>query len=120
MAWLARWIITAIALVIAAWIVPGIHVTDDPGWVAVVVTAAVLGLVNAVLRPVLTLLSCGCIILTLGVFTLFINGFTLWLSAWVAENWLEVGFFIDGYWPAFFGAIVVSVVSFILSVALTE
>lgn len=120
MALLVRWGITALALVVAAWIVPGIEVVDNPGWAAVLVTAAVLGLVNAIVRPVLVLLSCGCVILSLGIFLLFINGFTLWLSAWVSENWLELGFHIDGYWPAFFGGILVSIVSFLLSLILPD
>ena len=112
---LVRWGIIALALVVTAWIVPGIEVTDERGWLAILVTAAVLGFINAIVRPVLVLLSCGCIVLTLGVFLLFINGFTLWLAGWIAENWLDVGFEIDGYWPAFFGGIIVSIVSFILS-----
>lgn len=120
MAILIRWGITALALVVAAWIVPGIEVTDNPGWAAVIVTAAVLGLMNAIVRPVLILLSCGCIVLTLGIFLLFINGFTLWLSAWIAENWLDLGFHIDGYWPAFFGGILVSIVSFVLSLIIPD
>lgn len=112
---LVRWLIIAAALVVAAWIVPGIDVTDTNGWVAVLVTAAVLGVINTFVRPILQILSCGCIVLTLGLFLLVINAATLALAAWISENWLDVGFRVDGFWPAFFGALIVSIVSYILS-----
>src|SRR5690554_3220797 len=108
---LIRWLIFGVALVATAWIVPGVEITDDRGWLAVGVTAAVLAVLNAVLKPILVVLSCPLVIITLGLFVLVINGFILWLSAWIAENWFEVGFEIDGYWPAFFGGIIVSIVS---------
>ena len=72
---LLRWIVTALALFVAAWLVPGIRVAGQ-GWVVFSVMAVILGLVNAVVRPVLKLLSCPLIILTLGVFVLVINGMT--------------------------------------------
>jgi putative membrane protein len=112
-----RWVIVAASLFAAAWLVPGIHVSGN-GWIAVGVTAVVLGLVNALLRPILKLLSCALIVVTLGIFALFINGFTLLMAAHIAHDWFGLGFVIDGYWPAFWGAIVVSVVSFLLSVFL--
>jgi putative membrane protein len=79
----------------------------------------VLGLVNAVLRPILALLSCGCIIATLGLFMLVINTATFLIASNIT-NWLlqGQGFQVQGFWPAFFGALVVSVVSFILSMVL--
>ncbi len=117
---LIRWIIVAIALVVAMALIPGIRVEDTNAWIAVGVMAAVLGLVNAILRPILAFLSCGCITATLGLFMLVINGFTLWLSSWIAQNWLNVGFYVDGIWPAFWGAIIVSIVSFVLSLILVD
>ncbi|RIK41065.1 MAG: hypothetical protein DCC58_12995 [Chloroflexi bacterium] len=112
---LVRWLMIAASLVVAAWLVPGIEVTDTNGWVAVLVTAAVLALINTFVRPILQLLSCGCIILTLGLFLLVINAATFAMAAYISENWLDVGFHVDGFWPAFFGALIVSVVSFLLS-----
>lgn len=112
--WILRWLIVALALVIAAWLVPGIEVSGE-GWLAVLVTAAVLSILNLILRPILVLLSCGLIILTLGLFMLVVNALVLWLSAWVSEEIFEVGFTVDGFWPAFFGGIIVSIVSFILN-----
>ena len=84
------------------------------------IMAIILGLVNAVLRPLLKLLTCPLILLTLGLFSLVINGFTLWLSSWIAINWFEVGFYVDGFWAAFLGGLVVSIVSLILSAILMD
>jgi len=117
---LLRWIISAIALIIAVWLVPGIRIEDTNAWVAVFVVAAILGFVNAFIRPVLQFLSCGFIILTLGLFLLVINAATLALSSWIAVNWLNVGFYIDGFWPALLGSIVVSIVSTVLSMFLPD
>ena len=112
---LFRWIIVAIALGAAVWLIPGISVKDEKAWIAVAVMAVVLALVNAIIRPILAFLSCGCIIATMGLFMLLINAFTLWLSSYIAVNWLDVGFSVDGFWPAILGGIVVSIVSFVLS-----
>lgn len=110
---LLHWLITAIALVAALFLVPGITVEGN-AYVAVGVTAALLGLINAFLRPVLQFAACGCIVLTLGLALPVINAFTLWLSAYVASEWFGIGFVVDGFWPAFWGGIIVSVVSFVL------
>ena len=116
---LIRWLITSLSLFVAAWLVPGIHV-DGNAWVIYAVMAIILGLVNALVRPVLTLLSCPLIILTLGLFVLVINGLTLWLASAIAVNWFDIGFYVDGFWAAFLGALVVSLVSVILSALVKE
>jgi len=115
-----RWLINFLALFAAAWLVKGITVEDGGGWTVFAVMAIILGLVNAVLRPLLKLLTCPLILLTLGLFTLVINGFTLWLSSWIAVNWLDVHFEVQGFWAAFWGALVVSIVSVILSAVLMD
>jgi putative membrane protein len=115
-----RWIIVALSLVAAALLIPGIYIDDASGWFAVIITAAILGLVNALIRPILAFLSCGCIVLTMGLFMLVINAFTLWLSSWIAVNLLGVGFYVKDFWSALFGGIVVSIVSFVLSLLLTD
>lgn len=117
---LIRWIIVAISLVVAVAVIPGIRVEDTNAWIAVGVMAVVLGLVNAIIRPILAFLSCGCIVATLGLFMLVINAFTLWLSAWIAQNWLNIGFYVDGFLPALLGGIVVGLVSFVLSMVLVD
>jgi putative membrane protein len=115
-----RWLINFLALFAAAWLVKGITVEGGDGWTVFAIMAIILGLVNAVLRPLLKLLTCPLILLTLGLFTLVINGFTLWLSSWIAVNWFDVGFYVDGFWAAFWGALVVSIVSLILSAILMD
>jgi putative membrane protein len=111
---LIRWIITSISLFIAAWLVPGIRVQSE-AWTIFAVMAVILGLVNAVIRPILKLLSCPLIILTLGLFVLVINGFTLWLASIIAVRWFHVGFYVDDFWAAFLGALIVSLVSVVLT-----
>lgn len=111
---LIRWVITSISLFVAAWLVPGIRVDED-GWKVFALMAVVLGLVNAIVRPLLKFLSCPLIILTLGVFVLVINGLTLWIASSVATSWFGVGFHVDGFIPAFLGALIVSIVSVILN-----
>jgi putative membrane protein len=115
-----RWLIIAASLVVAAWIVPGIYVDSASAWIAVGVMAIVLGFVNAFIRPLLAMLSCGCIVATMGLFMLVVNAVTLWLSAYITSNWLGIGFRIDGFWPAFWGSIIVSIVSFVLSMFLID
>ena len=114
---LLRWIITAFALFCAAWLLQGRGITvDGSGWVVYAVMAAVLGLVNAVIRPLLKFLTCPLIVLTLGLFTLVINALTLWLSSWIAVNWFNVGFYVEDFWAALLGSVIVSIVSVVLSV----
>ena len=116
---LIRWIIASLALFAAAWLVPGIRVEGD-AWVVFAVMAVILGLVNAVVRPFLKLLTCPLILLTLGLFVLVINGVTLWLASDIAVNWFHVGFYVDGFWSAFLGALIVSAVTIILSALVKE
>jgi putative membrane protein len=114
-----RWAIIAFSLFVAAWLVPGIRVEGN-AWVIFTVMAVILGLVNAVVRPILTLLTCSLVILTLGLFVLVINALTLWLASSIAVNWFHVGFYVDGFWSAFLGALIVSIVSVILSAAVRD
>ncbi len=110
---LIRWASVSFSLFVAAWLIPGI-VVESNGWMVYAGMAVVLGLMNASIRPLLKLLTCPLIILTLGLFTLVINGITLWLASVVA-NWLGVGFIVENFWAAFWGAIIVSVVSVLLT-----
>lgn len=116
---LIRWIIVACSLFVAAWLVPGIRVEGN-AWLIFTVMAVILGLVNAIIRPILALLTCSLIILTLGLFVLVINALTLWLASAIAVNWFHVGFYVDGFWAAFLGALIVSIVSVILSAILRD
>lgn len=114
-----RWIILCFALFVAAWLVPGIRVRED-AWTAYAAMAVILGLVNAVVRPLLKLLSCPLIILTLGLFVLVINGIALWLASRIAVDWFGVGFYVDGFGAAFLGALIVSIVSVILNLLVKD
>ena len=116
---LVRWVIAALALFVAAWLVPGIAV-DGNGWVVYAVMAVILGLVNAIVRPLLKLMTCPLILLTLGVFVLVINALTLLLASSIAVNWFNVGFYVDGLWAAFLGGLIVSIVTVILSALVRE
>ena len=116
---LIRWIIVACSLFVAAWLVPGIRVEGN-AWLIFTVMAVILGLVNAIIRPILVLLTCSLIILTLGLFVLVINALTLWLASAIAVNWFHVGFYVDGFWAAFLGALIVSIVTIILSAVVKE
>ena len=112
-----RWTINAIALFAAVYFVPGIHLQS--GWTSILWLALIFGLINAFLRPLLKLLTCPLIFLTLGLFTLLINTFLFWLTGQVG-TWFGVGFTIDGFWTAFLGGLVVTVVSVVMSLFLKD
>jgi putative membrane protein len=107
MGFLIRLVVNAVALIAVAYLVPGVHVS---GFVGALIAALILGIVNAVLRPVLVILSLPLEILTLGLFTLVINALLFLLV-----GKLGVGLYVDGFWPAFWGAIVLWIVSWVLS-----
>jgi len=113
---LIRWIISAIAVLATTWLIPGIAI-DGNGILVAFAVALVLGLVNAIIRPILILLSCGCIVATLGLFMFVVNAATLMLASQVSQ-WLGLGFYIEGFWPALFGSIVISIVTWLLSIFL--
>ena len=108
-----RWLINAVALYAAVAIVPGIT-PQTTNWLSFIWLALIFGFLNALLRPLLKLLTCPLIFLTLGVFTLVINTFMFWLAGVVGTNF-GVGFTVQGFWPAFLGGLIVSVVSVVLT-----
>jgi len=115
-----RWLIIVISLFVAVWVVPGIYVSGTNAWIAFGMMAIILGLVNALIKPILKFLSCGCIVVTMGLFLIVINAFTLWLSSWVAINWFSINFHVDSIWAALMGSIIVSIVSFILNLLVPD
>jgi len=112
-----RWAINAVAIFLAIRFVPGISLQS--GWVSVIWLALIFGLVNAFLRPLLSILTCPLIILTLGLFTLLINTFLFWLTGQIGQLF-GIGITIDGLLPAFLGGLVVSIVSVVLSLILRD
>ncbi len=110
-----RWAINAVALYAAIALLSGHGITaQSTNWLSLIWLALIFGLVNALLRPLLTILTCPLIILTLGLGTLLINTFLFYLSGLIG-TYFGVGFLIDGFWPAFLGGLIVSVVSILLS-----
>ncbi len=118
---LIRWLITSIAVAAAILLVPGITVAQDSSaWLTIVGLALVLGFVNAIIRPILSFLSCGCIVATFGLFMLVINAAMLMLAGSWSNALFNTGITIEGFWPALWGSIVISVVSFLLSVFIPD
>jgi putative membrane protein len=114
-------LITAIAVAAAILLVPGITVAPtSSAWFTIAFVALVLGFVNAIIRPILSFFSCGCIIATFGLFMLVINALMLMLAGNWANGLFNTGLTIEGFWPAFWGSIVISVVSFLLSVFIPD
>lgn len=117
MSFLVRLLVNAAALWVATRVVPG--VTYEGGWLPFLGVALVFGIVNATIRPVAKILTFPLIILTLGIFALVVNGLMLWLTSSLSTA-LGLGFHVRGFWPAFWGALVVSIVSTILSVLIVD
>jgi putative membrane protein len=107
MRFLARLVLNGLAIIIAAWLLPGIHITSS---LSALVAGVILGFVNAIVRPVLFLLTLPLTLLTLGLFIFVLNAICFGLTAWLVP-----GFSIDGFFSALFGALLVSVVSWILN-----
>jgi putative membrane protein len=112
-----RWMINTVGIYVAILIVPGINLQS--GWSSVLWLALIFGLINAFVRPLLKLLTCPLILLTLGLFTLLINTFLFWLTGQVGQAF-GIDLVINGFWPAFLGGLVVSVISVILTLILKD
>lgn len=112
-----RWLISTLAIFVAVIVVPGIEFVG-PGWELGIV-AAVFGLINVLLRPLITLLTCPLILLTFGLFGLVINAALLLLTATIASN-LGLVFRVNGFWPAVWGGLIVSIISMILNLLAGE
>jgi len=104
---LLRWLIGAISLMSVTYVVPGIKIQS---FYTALIAALILGLINSLIKPVLILLTLPVNILTLGLFTLVINALLFWLAATIVK-----GFGVDGFWPAFWGALAMSVISWVLN-----
>jgi putative membrane protein len=112
MGFLARVLVNALAIYLAAAAVPGVEIT---GILAALVAGLVFGLVNAFVRPVLLVLTLPLTLLTLGLFLFVLNAFCFWLTSALVK-----GFDVHGFWAALFGALLVSVVSWALTAFLSD
>ena len=119
MRFVLRWFINAVALLAAAFVVPGIRLTasaTSPGlneWMTLAIVALIFGLINAIIRPVVFFLTLPLTIVTLGLFMFVINALMLLLTGRIAQA-LDLGFRVGGFGSALLGALVISVVSFLL------
>jgi putative membrane protein len=119
---LIRAVITAAALAVATALVPGIEL--GPGSTVskvatLVVVAVIFGVINAILKPIVKTIGCLFYILTLGLIGLVVNALLLWLASWAAGK-LSLPFHITGFWPAFWGAIIISVLGWLLAVLVRD
>ncbi|KAB1910761.1 phage holin family protein [Micromonospora sp. AMSO31t] len=122
MGFLIRLAITAVALWITTLVVPGVEVTGRNGAntaLTLIVVALIFGVVNAVLKPVIKVFGCVFYLLTLGLFALVVNALLFLLTDWIAGV-LRLPFHVDGFWAAFWGAIVMAVVSWLISVVVPD
>jgi putative membrane protein len=117
-----RLLANAVALAVASWLVAGITLqgaTTGKRVLTLLIVAAIFGVVNAVVRPVVKVLSFPLLILTLGLLTFVINALMLWLTSWITGK-LDVQFHVNGFWSALFGALIITIVGMIINAVLPE
>lgn len=115
-------VINAAALALAAWLFQGITLTGDDTTdqvLTLVLVAAIFGIINAIVRPVVRVLALPLYILTLGLIAFVINALMLMLTSWISGQ-LGVGFAVDGFWTALGGALVISIVVMLLGAVLKD
>jgi len=115
-------LVSAAALGVATWAVPGIELLAGSGWTRVgtlLAVAAIFGLINATLKPLIKVVGCAFYVLTLGLIALVVNGLLLWLTSVIAGD-LTLPFHVTGFWPAFWGAIIVGLVSWVLNLLIGD
>jgi putative membrane protein len=115
-------LVVAVALWAATQVLDGIEVTTSTTakyWGTLIVVALIFGVINAVIKPIIETIGCAFYVVTLGLFALVVNAALLLLTSWISEQ-LHVPFHVDGFWPAFWGAIIVSVVSWLLNLVIPD
>ena len=130
---LIRVLVTAVALAVAAWLVPGIHTeqwtlngtsaaaaSDASIALTLIVVAVIFGLVNAIIKPVIKAVGCAFYILTLGLFAIVVNGALLYLTSWIAYDQLHEPFHVTTFLAAIEGALIVGVVSWLIHLVLGD
>jgi putative membrane protein len=119
---IVRLLASAVALAVAAGLVDGISIgpgTDRERALTLLGVAIIFGLVNAIVRPILRLLTLPLVVLTLGLFLLVLNALMLLLTEWIAEQF-DLAFQVDGFWSALLGALIITVVSFLINIVLPD
>lgn len=121
---LLRLAVGAVSLWIATLLIPGIKLSDDsftaPWFGTLVLVAAIFGVVNAVLQPIIKTVGCAFYVVTFGLIALVVNGALLWLTGWIAGE-LGIGFTVQNFWPAaVLGALVIGVTNWLLNLLLKD
>jgi putative membrane protein len=122
MRFLLRTLVTAVALWITTLVISGIDVSGRGAAVntlTLIAVALIFGLVNAVIKPLVHLFGCAFYILTLGLIALVVNALLFMLTGWLADQ-LNLPFHVDGFWPAFWGAILVSIISWAINLIIPD
>jgi putative membrane protein len=122
MRFVLRVLVSAAALGVATWAVSGIELLAGSGWTRVgtlLAVALIFGLINTTLKPLIKVIGCAFYVLTLGLAALVVNGLLLWLTSVIAGD-LTLPFHVTGFWPAFWGAIVVGLVSWLLNLLIGD
>jgi putative membrane protein len=122
MRYLIRVVVCAAALGIATWALPGIELktaSDLSKVGTLLVVALIFGIINALLKPLIHVVGCAFYLLTLGLVALVVNGLLLWLTSVIAGD-LSLPFHVTGFWAAFWGAIIVGVVSWVLNLIIGD
>ena len=114
-----RWVINAVGLYAAVQLVPGIQMSEGSSWISFLWLALIFGLLNAIVRPLLKLLTCPLVIITLGLGTFLINMLMFYLAGIIGTQF-GVGFTVSGFWATALGALIVSVISIFLSLVFRE
>lgn len=119
---LVQLVANAAAIAVATWVVAGITLTgDDTGQkvLTLILVTLLFGLVNFLVKPVVKLFSLPLFVLTLGLFALVVNGLMLWLTSWLSDQ-VDLAFRVDGFWAAFWGALIIGVVSWAAHLVLSR
>ena len=119
---LVRLLVNAVALAVAAWLLTGITITgasDGDRATTLVVVAVIFGVVNAVIRPIVKIVTLPFIILTLGLLVFVINALMLLLTSWITDQ-LDVAFHVEGFGTALIGALIITAVGWVLDIVLPE
>jgi putative membrane protein len=122
MRFLIRVLASAAALAVATALVAGIELTTasvTSKVLTLIAVALIFGVINAILKPIVKIVGCAFYILTLGLIALVVNALLLWLTSWLAGK-LNLPWHVTGFWPAFWGAIIVSVVGWLISILIGD
>ena len=122
MKYLIRMLVSAAALGVATWLIPGIELTTGSTLKkagTLIVVALIFGIINATLKPLIKVFGCAFYILTLGLAALVVNGLLLWLTSVIAGH-LDLPFHVNGFWAGLWGALITGVVSWLLNLILGD